>query len=137
LGRNTPIDPVWERRLAKLESFQGDHVMGFAKPASAAVISVRKVLSEIYRRRPDLPAPAISPAADGEILVSWRGKNAYFILSFEDGATFDWLGSLSRPVSGTLDTKIRYGSLASIIAGVVGVRAPPSMIEKRALIRHS
>jgi hypothetical protein len=83
--------------------------------------------------------PAISPAPDGEVLVSWRSKNAYFILSFEDGATIDWLGSLPARSSGTVEAKsaeLHGDALTLTIAGTVQRQPLPLGVE-RSTVRRS
>jgi hypothetical protein len=125
IGDNAPLDPIWERRLAKLKSFPGDQALGYVRPPSLAVAHIRRLLSAIYRERPELPAPAISPSADGEILVSWRRPGVYFILSFEDKDDFDWISNSGGRSSGTWDARDQALPipLAGAISSVLGMRA--------------
>ena len=135
VGHNAPLDPIWERRISKLETFPGDADLGYVRPHARAVGQVRRILSAIHRTELGLPAPAVSPAADGEVLVSWRSRGAYFILSFENEEGFDWVSNVVRPRAGTVSSAdpASASPLAQVIKSMlrdgdraVSYRRPPT-----------
>lgn len=84
------MNSVCARRLAKLETFPGDEELGFDKPSADAVRSVRAILTKVYASNPQLEPPAISPAPDGEVIISWRRAEKFMVLSFTEGSKFEW-----------------------------------------------
>lgn len=118
---STPVrgtmDAVAARRLRKLETFEGDPDLGFEKPLPSAVHAVRHLLASLYEWRPELEAPAISPAADGEILMSWRRAKAYMVLSFIEGDRFEWSFKVKKRLYGAAN--VSSGAVARDLAAVL------------------
>src|ERR1700722_17360698 len=99
------MSPVCNRRLTKLETFEGDPDIGYAKPDGRAVSAVRQMMSAIYCHNPEIESPLISPSVDGEILVSWRRNGRYFVLHFDSGSKFEWSFKFNRLLDGVADAK--------------------------------
>lgn len=93
-------------RLSIVEKFEGDDEAGFDKPDPEVVSLVKKFLINIYGNYPNLESPIISPARDGEIIVSWRKKRAYFLCCFDEGGqNFEWIFNQSKMIGGISDSE--------------------------------
>lgn len=91
-------------RLQILKTFEGETDIGYVQPQKVAVQAISELLEDMFELAPYLPAPVISPAADGEIIVSWRQPDAYMMWHFEDGSNFEWIAKGKRYHSGMLDS---------------------------------
>jgi hypothetical protein len=97
------VDPVARRRLAKLETFDGDSDLGFEKPDQRAVAAAKRLVQSVCRVNFGIKSPSVSPAPNGEVLLSWKMKDAYFKLQFSDGEVGEWAFKLHKPISGEVD----------------------------------
>ncbi|MFT9447807.1 hypothetical protein [Gluconobacter japonicus] len=92
------------RRLHTLKTFEGDSDVGYVRPETSAVVAISNILEEMFDAAPYLPAPVISPASDGEVVVSWRRPNAYMVWHFDSGSDFEWVAKGKEYHSGVLDS---------------------------------
>lgn len=93
-------------RMSVLEKFDGDEEAGYSKPPVEVVGLVKDFLKKIYDVMPNLESPVISPAPDGEIIISWRKNKGYFLCCFdEESNDFEWIFNYSKMINGKEDSK--------------------------------